>query len=447
LLKCKTLNPAKITFQLFVTFSQIKEATRYLVLAIGVGATTSAMANLFIQGEAIFGLISNFFASVASPQLVEKTYWIQGVALFIGAALILQIRRVFGVTYWSGPAESMFALQFREGPPLNTRIGTGSVLAAFVACGCGAPVGQYGPVIHLGATISQSLRERIRTTLRPDIMLCCGISGAITGAFNAPLASTVFVFEVMLRRFTSPIFAAVVVATTSAYVVNQTFFDHGLFLPLTIHQPTLLTGISVALVAPLCGLVAWFYIRSLQKLQDWNNKLAYSPTVIITACALACALIGGMVPELLGLGRQTMQNMLLGSFDLHLLVVLLVGKVLLTSMCIASGFYGGIVAPALFVGAATGALLAKILFLFGLGDWTPLLLMNAMAGVTAAVIGAPLTLTLLVIELTGAGINGALVVVTAYASTWLTRRYLASSYYQAQLNQILSSPNPSSGKN
>ena len=137
----------------------------------------------------------------------------------------------------------------------------------------------------------------------------------------------------------------------------------------------------------------------------------------IAACALACALIGSLVPELLGLGRQTMQNMLLGAFDLHLLIALLVGKVLLTSLCIACGFYGGIVAPALFVGAATGALLAKILFLLGLGDWTPLLLVNAMAGVTAAVIGAPLTLTLLVIELTGAGINGAIVIVTAYAST------------------------------
>jgi CIC family chloride channel protein len=420
-----------------VTAGQIKEATLYLLLAIGVGAVASTAANVFIQGEIVFGLIGDFFARFASPQLVENAYWMQGIGLLIGAALILQIRRVFGVTHWSGPAESMFALQHRAGPPLNTRIGAGSVLAAFVACSCGAPVGQYGPVIHLGATISQGLRERLRIPLRPDIMLSCGISGAITGAFNAPLAATVFVFEVMLRRYTVPVFAAVALATTSAYAVNQAFFDHPLFLPLTNHQPTLLAGVLAALITPLCALVAWFYIRSLQKLQHWSSKSTLSPGVIITACALACALIGSAVPELLGLGRQTMQDMLLGAFDLNLLIVLLVGKVLLTSMCIAWGFYGGIVAPALFVGAATGALLAKTLFLLGLGDWTPLLLLNAMAGVTAAVIGAPLTLTLLVIELTGAGINGALVVVTAYASTWLTRRYLTPSYYQTQLNEIL----------
>ena len=157
----------------------------------------------------------------------------------------------------------------------------------------------------------------------------------------------------------------------------------------------------------------------------------------IAVCAFACAAIGSVLPEVLGLGRQTMQDMLQGNLDLRLLITLMVGKVLLTSLCIAWGFYGGIVAPALFVGAATGTLLAKVLLLLGFGDWTPLLLLNAMAGVTAAVIGAPLTLTLLIVELTGAGINGALVVVTAHASTWLTRKYLTPSYYQAQLNEIL----------
>ena len=111
---------------------------RYLVLAFGIGAATSAMANLFIQGEVIFEWLGNFFTSLVSVQLLKSAFWMQAIALFIGAALILQIRRIFGVTHWSGPAESMFALQYRAGPPLNTRIGTGSVLAAFVACSSGA---------------------------------------------------------------------------------------------------------------------------------------------------------------------------------------------------------------------------------------------------------------------------------------------------------------------
>ena len=407
-----------------------------LSLGILASITSCFLAYLFVQGGPVFARILYFLETKFTANFFEDIDLFRTLALFLGA-LVLQIRRFFGVTHWSGPAESMFALQYRAGPPLNTRVGTGSVLAAFIACGCGAPVGQYGPVIHLGATLSQSLVDRIRTPLRLDIMLSCGISGAITGAFNAPLAATVFVFEVMLRRFTAPVLAAVALATTSAYFVNQAFFDHQLFLPLTVHQAPMLAGVLAALMAPLCALVAGFYIYSLQNLQRWSSKTTLSPRVTIAACAVTCALIGSLIPELLGLGRQTVQDMLLGAFNLQLLIALLVGKVLLTSLCIACGLYGGIVAPALFVGAATGALLAKILFLLGLGDWTPLLLVNSLAGVTAAVIGAPLTLTLLVIELTGAGINGAFVVVTAYASTWLTRKYLTPSYYQNQLNEML----------
>ena len=143
------------------------------------------------------------------------------------------------------------------------------------------------------------------------------------------------------------------------------------------------------------------------------------------------------MPELLGVGQQPLQQALTGSFSLTLLCILLFGKIALTSLCIASGFYGGIFAPALFVGAIAGVLFAKVLLLFGAGDWTGLLLLNAMAGVAAAVIGAPMTVTLLVVELTGSGVNGVLVIATAYISTWLTRRYLTPSYYQTQLNEIV----------
>ena len=98
------------------------------------------------------------------------------------------------------------------------------------------------------------------------------------------------------------------------------------------------------------------------------------------------------------------------------------------------GFYGGIVAPALFVGAATGALLAKVLLL-GF-DYHPVAA-ECNGRCNGCRDRRTVNATLLIVELTGAGINGALVVVTAYASTWLTRKYLTPSYYQAQLNEIL----------
>ena len=415
------------------------EIVGYALLAALVGASASVAGNLFVQGEILFVWARELMRPLLAATSLDGVDLFPGLALLFGAALILQIRQRFGVTDWSGPAESMFALQYRAGPPLNTRVGTGSVLAAFVACGCGAPVGQYGPVIHLGATISQALRNRIRRPLRPDIVLACGMSAAITGAFNAPLAAMAFVFEVMLRRYTLSVISAVTIATASAYSVDKAIFDQSVFLPLTIDQPNIQDGIIAVAIAPLCALVAWFYIRSLQRTQRWARELTVGPGFKLGLCALICALLGSLAPELLGLGRQPLQDMLTGSLSISLLMALLFGKILLTSACIASGFYGGIVATALIIGATAGALLAKGLMLMGIADWTPLLLLNAMAGVTAAVIGAPVTVTLLVVELTGSGFNGLFVIATAYASTWLTRVYLTPSYYQTQLNEIVES--------
>ena len=245
-----------------MTVSRTNDIVGYALLAISIGAAASIAGNLFVQGEVLFVWARELLQPAFAAASLNGTVLLQALALLFGAALILQIRKRFGVTDWSGPAESMFALQYRAGPPLDTRIGTGSVLAAFVACGCGAPVGQYGPVIHLGATISQALRNRIRMPLRPDIVLACGMSAAITGAFNAPLAAMAFVFEVMLRRFKVSVIAAVAVATASAYSVDHALFDQSVFLPLTIDEPNIQHWGIAFTIAPLCALVAWFYICS-----------------------------------------------------------------------------------------------------------------------------------------------------------------------------------------
>ena len=130
-------------------------------------------------------------------------------------------------------------------------------------------------------------------------MLPCGISRAITGAFNAPLAATVFVFEVMLRRYTLPVLALVAIAATSAFLVNQAFFDHRFFAldcPSTAYAGRG-SGSTYGTSVRSSSMVLYLW---LQKLQRWSSNTTLSPRVTIAACALACALIGSLLPELLG---------------------------------------------------------------------------------------------------------------------------------------------------
>ena len=427
-----------------MTRNDLSDAGRYLALAILVGAASAVAANIFVLGPAIFSALADAIRPLLIANSLQHPGWQQSMLLCFAGVLILSARRAFGVTAWSGPAESMFALQYRRGPALDVKIGAGSVLAAFIACGCGAPVGQYGPAIHLGATVSQGLRNTFKRKLRPDIMLTCGISAAITGAFNAPLAGMVFAFEVMLRQRKLSVFLCVAAAVAVAYALNLTLFQHRIFLPVSITEVGFVDAALATLTAPLCAALAALYIKSLLQMQRWGQRLPISLGIKLIVCAMVCAGAGAVVPELLGVGQTPLQHALTGAFSVTLLCILLFGKIALTSLCIASGFYGGIFAPALFIGAIAGVLLAQVLSLLGAGDWTGLLLLNVMAGVAAAVIGAPVTVTLLVMELTGSSFNGLLVVATAYASTWLTRRYFTASYYQLQLNDIVSMASASS---
>ena len=104
-----------------------------------------------------------------------------------------------------------------------------------------------------------------------------------------------------------------------------------------------------------------------------------------------CAAAGAAVPELLGVGQQPLQQALTGSFSLTLLCILLFGKIALTSLCIA-GVLWRYLPPALFVGAIAGVCLPKYCCCLARGTGRGYYC-NAMAGVAAAVIGAPMTVT------------------------------------------------------
>ena len=107
-----------------------------------------------------------------------------------------------------------------------------------------------------------------------------------------------------------------------------------------------------------------------------------------------------IVPETLGLGTTVMQQMLLGEYVGTHLLIILIAKILATAVCIGFGFAGGMFFPALFVGLAAGGLCARLFAWLGFAMASPGLAICGMAAVASAVIGAPITGVLLVLEMT-----------------------------------------------
>ena len=122
------------------------------LLALVVGVLVAITAHYFVEGARY--LLSLRDVKVLTLNLGENKYSVVPIVfMLISAGLIILVRKTLGVTKWSGPADSIYALhQPKVG--VDVRVGLGSTIAAFISAGGGASVGQYGPLVHFGATLA-----------------------------------------------------------------------------------------------------------------------------------------------------------------------------------------------------------------------------------------------------------------------------------------------------
>ena len=405
-----------------------------LLLAVVVGLVMAVVANAFVEGARWFFNTSQT-ENLISMEVGGQRYSLDiFLTLAVAAVLIFLVRRTLGITQWSGPADSIYAVQ-QNREPLDVRVGMGSTLAAFFAASGGGSVGQYGPLVHFGATITEVLLKYIRIKFDRRVFIACGVAGAISAGFNAPIAGVLFAHEALLRRFSIGAIAPIAVASIVAYAANQAFFNlEPMFslpdMPIEL-QPLIpfliFTGVFSALTA-----VA--YMAAIRKGRELATRSQWSMPKLLLSCVVVVGAIGVVVPDVAGLGLQQINQMLDAQFGLGMLLVLLAGKIFVTAYCLNTGFFGGVFGPALFVGAATGAVVAHVAILVGLAPHLSYALpVAAIAAVGGAVIGAPLTSIMIVIELTGSYAYGLSAMLCAILCSLLTLRFFGLSYFDRQL--------------
>ena len=158
-----------------------------------------------------------------------------------------------------------------------------------------------------------------------------------------------------------------------------------------------------------------------------------SPMLLPFIAATICGLVGVWVPQILGLGIDSINEMIAGNFTLSLLIIVLVAKILMSALCLGCGLFGGVFSPSLFMGVATGALAGQTLTLFGFADIASVISIAAMAAVSAAVIGAPLSAVLIVLELTESYEYAVAAMMAVMLCGLLTHRLFGHSFFDRQL--------------
>ena len=424
----------KISEERQSTREVLLDVASQLLLAAVVGLVMAVVANVFVEGARWFFNTSQT-ENLISMEVGGQRYSLDiFLTLAVAAVLIFLVRRTLGITQWSGPADSIYAVQ-QNREPLDVRVGMGSTLAAFFAASGGGSVGQYGPLVHFGATITEVLLKYIRIKFDRRVFIACGVAGAISAGFNAPIAGVLFAHEALLRRFSIGAIAPIAVASIVAYAANQAFFNlEPMFslpdMPIEL-QPLIpfliFTGVFSALTA-----VA--YMAAIRKGRELATRSQWSMPKLLLSCVVVVGAIGVVVPDVAGLGLQQINQMLDAQFGLGMLLVLLAGKIFVTAYCLNTGFFGGVFGPALFVGAATGAVVAHVAILVGLAPHLSYALpVAAIAAVGGAVIGAPLTSIMIVIELTGSYAYGLSAMLCAILCSLLTLRFFGLSYFDRQL--------------
>ena len=404
------------------------------ILSVVVGLIVAITAHYFIEGARYF---LSFVSKFQQPELNVGEASISltpVIAMLIGAILIIVVRRLIGVTKWSGPADSIYALQ-QSKVGVDVKVGLGSTLAAFISASAGASVGQYGPLVHFGATLSTILTKLFKNIVKKDVGIACGVAAAISSGFNAPIGGIIFAHEALLRRFSVSAVAPISVASIVAAATNSFFFDSSVAFNVSVTDLALGAVVPlVILFAPVCTFASILYMSCLRSFQRFaaSGKVTFNKLILSTAVTVG--LIGIWVPEIMGLGSPEIDAMIAGQFSITESLLVLVLKIVITAACIGFGFFGGVFGPALFIGAAVGSLLTGILVQWGLpSDYYSVLSVATMAAVGASVIGAPITVVLIVIELTQSYQYGLMALLSVTMSSKLTYQLFGLSFFDRQL--------------
>ncbi len=309
-----------------------------------------------------------------------------------------------------GVPEVMESLELRGGI-IRPRVVLVKSLASSVCIASGGSVGREGPIAQIGSAIGSSVGQLLKLTEEHiRTLVACGAAGGIAATFNAPIAGAVFALEVLLRRFGSVYFGAVVISAVTADVIAHYFEgDKRTFITpeYTLQSPWEL--LLYTLMGIIAAIAAVGFSRLLYFSEDlWSAIKIPEPTkplfggILLGILGILSYQIDGF-PRIFGVGYETIENSLFSQLTLQLSFGLLILKLIATTLTLGSGGSGGIFAPSLFMGAMLGASFGHISYSIFPEIVAPsgAYALVGMAAFVGGATHAPITAILILFEMTG----------------------------------------------
>ena len=427
----RTRGPGKVTFW-------------FIALLIGIAA---GFAALFFR-KGIEALQSKLYGTDDVQNLHSfisglDWYWVVLIPTFGGLVVGLILHHFTRDARARSVADVILGAAVHEGR-VETRAGVASAVASMITLGTGGSSGREGPVVHLAAVISTWVSRRINADgITGRDLLGCAVAAAVSASFNAPIAGALFALEVVLRHFAVHAFAPIVIASVAGTVINRLEFGGLTEFALPSYGDIQFYAELPAflLLGLTCGVVAVALMRAIFWAEDVGNyvqeRTGWPRWLRPTVAGMLLGVLALWFPHIIGVGYETTSLALTGQLTFHEVMVFAILKVTAVSITLGGRMGGGVFSPSLMIGALTGlgfGLIATGIFPDVSGS-SSLYALAGMGAVAAAVLGAPISTTLIVFEMTGDWQTGLAVMVAVSMSTALASRLVDSSFFLTQIER------------
>jgi len=303
-----------------------------------------------------------------------------------------------------GVPEVMEAVALRRGI-IRKRVVIVKTLASALTIGTGGSVGREGPIVQIGSAIGSTFGQMLRLSgERTKTLVGCGAAAGIAATFNAPIAGTMFALEIILGDFGLATFSPIVISSVVSTAVSRHYLGNYPAFQVPSYQLISAWELVLYMVLGLfCAVIAVVFTKTVYGFEDFFSRIRIPEYLKATLGGLVLGMIAIWFPHVLGVGYPAIDLALMGKLSWWFLFLLILVKILATSITLGGGGSGGIFAPSLFLGAMAGGFFGMVVneYLPGVTASAGAYSIVGMAALVSGTTHGPLGAILILFEMTG----------------------------------------------
>jgi len=392
--------------------------------------------------------IENFVDSFSGVEYSNYLYFISPAIGILLTVFIVQF--VLKGTLGRGIGNVIYSIARKKGKVPVDKTYT-HIITSALTVGFGGSAGLEAPIVVTGSAIGSNIAQLFHLSAKERILLlACGTAAGISAIFNSPIAGVIFSLEVLLVEMSIPAFIPLLIASATGTVVSKMMHNRQLFHLITEGWEERALPFYI-LLGLFCGVLSAYITKSTLFTEGWiDKKKSIFWKAVMGGIALGVIIF--FLPPLYGEGYRTIEYLMKGqyhklldnslfyglnnlpAFLLLFTAILILIKVIATSITIACGGNGGIFATSMFTGSLAGFFCS-----YGLNSITNLELNETnfvaagMAGILSGVIHAPLTAIFLIAEITGGYVLFVPLMIVSATSFFVARYIMPHTIYTKKL--------------